>query len=237
MKCWPAGSAAASSSTSTHRRRPYGGDILALAVVGIGDNKPIGQTVKTSTQPLFSSTGRWLCHWRLGLMVWAIAAPSPGFAAEYAVPVPKGYIDAMGWNARAARAGDPRAQYYLGVIHRRGLRGVKNHRLAADWFAKAARKGYGPAQFSLGVAFELGLGRAKDAARAARWYRLAARQGIAEAAFNLGALHERGDGVEGNPAQAAVLYRQAARAGLARAQYNLGLLYGEGQGVDRKSVV
>ncbi len=236
MKLWPAGSAVASPSTSTRRRRPNRGDILPFAESGGGDNKPIGHTLKIRTQPLFSSSGRWLRHWRLGLLVWAIAAPGAGLAAENAVPVPKGYIDAMSWYARAARAGDPRAQYYMGVIHWRGLRGEKNHESAADWFEKAARKSHGPAQFSLGLAFELGLGRAKDAARAARWYRPAARQGIAEAAFNLGSLHERGDGVESNPAQAAIFYRQAAQAGLARAQYNLGLLYGEGHGVPRDRV-
>ncbi|MCH8919069.1 MAG: sel1 repeat family protein, partial [Proteobacteria bacterium] len=196
-----------------------------MAKGGDGGNEPMGQTVKTSTRPLFSSTRRWLRPWRLGLgrlglAVLAMAAPGPGLAVENAVavptvPVPKGYIDAMSWTDRAARAGDPRAQYHLGVIHWHGLRGEKNPRLAADWFAKSAGKGYGLAQFSLGLAFELGLGRTKDAARAAPWYRLAARQGIAPAAFNLGALHERGDGVARNPAQAAVLYRQAARAGLA----------------------
>lgn len=203
---------------------------------GEGDSDAMGCAVKNRMLTSLFLSKRWRRHRRLGGLLCTLLAAVPGFAAERPVPVPQGFGDAMGWYERSARAGDPRAQYYMGVILWRGLRGKTNHKSASDWFEKSAGKGYGPAQFSLGLAFERGLGRSRDLARAANWYALAARQGVAEAAFNLGILYERGDGVEHKPAQAAILYRQAAEAGLARAQYNLGLLLGEGIGVSKDLV-
>jgi TPR repeat protein len=168
---------------------------------------------------------RWVAV-ALCLVVLGTAA----LAAD-AVPVPKGYSDAMSWYQRAAEAGNPRAQYYLGLIYWRGLHGPKDPKRAADWFEKAARQGHAAAQFSLGLAYQTGTGRAKDLAKAGEWYAPAARAGHIEAAYNLGVLYEGGEGVEKNAAQAAILFERAAKGGLARAQYNLGLLYSKGEGV------
>lgn len=59
------------------------------------------------------------------------------------------------WEA-AAQQGDVRAQYGLGVLHRRGLGVAADPGEAARWFAMAARRGYRPALSALaGLAREL----------------------------------------------------------------------------------
>src|SRR5690606_31238339 len=48
-----------------------------------------------------------------------------------------------------AEAGDPRAQYSLGVMHLRGLGRTEDPDGATAWFEKAARQGYAPAVTAL----------------------------------------------------------------------------------------
>ena len=119
---------------------------------------------------------------------------------------PKTYGDAMRWYKQAARAGNPRAQYYLGLMYERGINVREDAATAASWFAKAAAQGHAEAQFKLALMHEKGSGVAKSAAQAARWYRKAANAGLGAAQYNLGLLYDRGEGVTRDPARARALY-------------------------------
>ena len=129
------------------------------------------------------------------------------------------YGDAMRWYGQAARAGDPQAQFYLGYIHDRGLRGANGLSEAMGWYRKAAAQGELRAQFRLGLLFDSDPRLPRDPARAQRWYEAAAGQGHAEARFNLARLVEAEDA-----ARAVELYALAAEAGVGRAAFNLALL-------------
>jgi len=125
----------------------------------------------------------------------------PGFAQDHR--------KAAHWLSRAARAGPPRAQFMLGILHAHGW-GVPNDRaLAVDWFSRSARNGYGPACHHLGWMYHNGDGVPRDDDRAHRLLEQAAVQGMAAAHLALGRFHERGEGVTPDAAQAIKWYALA----------------------------
>ncbi len=146
-----------------------------------------------------------------------LVSARPG-AADMPAPVVT-YGDAMRWYGQAARAGDPQAQFYLGYIHDRGLRGANSLSEALGWYRKAAAQGEVRAQFRLGLLFDSDPRLPRDPDEAQNWYEAAAAQGHAEAHFNLARLVEAEDA-----ARAADLYTLAAEAGIGQAAFNLALL-------------
>ncbi len=153
-----------------------------------------------------------------GLLALLCFASRPAGAAEMPPPVVT-YGDAMRWYGQAAEAGDPKAQFYLGYIHDRGLRGANGLSEAVNWYRKAAAQGEVRAQFRLGLLFDSDPRLPRDPAAAQAWYEAAAAQGHAEARFNLARLVEAEDA-----ARAADLYALAAEAGIGQAAFNLALL-------------
>ena len=152
-----------------------------------------------------------------------------------------------------AEEGNPKAQYYLGVLYHdtnRAVEGVPpDWRESAKWYALAAEQGHRTAQFHLGIQLENGLGIPEDRAEAVKWYRLSAEQGYAPAQSNLGNMYERGSGIPEDKAEAVKWYTLAAEQGdateveiqssgvpdppwfVGRAQFRLGLMYDDGDGV------
>ncbi len=161
-----------------------------------------------------SGIGR-AASWLL-LAFWLIAPPA---AAEMPPPALT-YGDAMRWYARAAEAGDAEAQFYLGYIHDRALRGSNSVPKALDWYRRAALQGEARAQFRLGLLHDIDPRLPRDPEEAGRWYEAAAAQGHVQAGFNLARLVEASDAV-----RAARLYAEAAEAGLGAAAFNLALLH------------
>ena len=153
-----------------------------------------------------------------GLLALLCLAPAPARAADLPPPVVT-YGDAMRWYGRAAEAGDPEAQFYLGYIHDRGLRGANSLSEAVTWYRKAAAQGEVRAQFRLGLLFESDPRLPHDPAEAQSWYEAAAAQGHAKARFNLARLVETEDAP-----RAVELYALAAEAGIGQAAFNLALL-------------
>ena len=153
-----------------------------------------------------------------GLLALLWLASAPAGAADMPAPVVT-YGDAMRWYGRAAEAGDPQAQFYLGYIHDRGLRGANSLSEAVNWYRKAAAQGEVRAQFRLGLLFDADSRLPRDPAEAQTWYGAAAAQGHAEARFNLARLIEAEDA-----ARAAELYALAAEDGIGQAAFNLALL-------------
>ncbi|HTK95098.1 MAG TPA: tetratricopeptide repeat protein [Terriglobales bacterium] len=94
-----------------------------------------------------------------------------------------------------AAAGDPAAQFELGMTFHDGKGVPANDLKSAEWVRKAADQGYAPAENELGVMYRLGEGVERDKAEAVRWFHLAAQHGSAKAMYNLGAAFYNGDGV------------------------------------------
>ena len=167
-----------------------------------------------SAQAGKKSAGPAIC----GLLALVCLAAAPAGAGNMPPPA-ETYGDAMRWYARAAEAGDPQAQFYLGYIHDRALRGANSMSEALAWYRRAAAQGDARAQFRLGLLFDGDPRLPRDPDRAQRWYEAAAGQGHAEARFNLARLVETEDA-----ARAAELYALAAEAGVGQAAFNLALL-------------
>jgi localization factor PodJL len=133
---------------------------------------------------------------------------------------------------QAAAAGDPRAQYVIGLHYaQRGGNGGKPEE-AARWLALAASAGLAPAQYRLAVLYERGDGVAKDLGIAKSWYQRAAEQGNVKAMHNLAVAVSRESG-SADYALAAKWYREAASHGLADSQFNLGVLAEHGLGMEK----
>jgi TPR repeat protein len=132
-----------------------------------------------------------------------------------------------------AEAGDPNAQYNLGLLYARGQGVPRDYGKAAEWYRKAADSGVAAAEYNLGVMYANGQGVERNQSEASRWFSKAAEQGVTAAQINLGRIYDEGEGASRNPAEAEKLYRQAAAQGVADAAFNLGVMYDLGQGVPR----
>ena len=82
---------------------------------------------------------------------------------------------------KAAKRGDVRAQYGLGLLYAYGYGVPEDKEEAAKWIRKAAKQGQTDAQYNLGIMYAYGYGVPDDDEEAARWYRKAADQGNASA--------------------------------------------------------
>lgn len=93
----------------------------------------------------------------------------------------------------AAKRGNPRARYRLGVAYRSGRGLEHDNAKAAFWFAKAAGSGDPDAQYALGKLYEKGLGVEPNRGRAMKLIGDAARGGHHEAQVALERLQGSGD--------------------------------------------
>ncbi len=78
-----------------------------------------------------------------------------------------------------ALAGDPEAQYWLGMACYLGQGVQKDDGKAFQWWQKSAEKGYPKAMHIMGVAYRRGIGVRKHAEKALDWFTKAAQQGRA----------------------------------------------------------
>lgn len=127
----------------------------------------------------------------------------------------------------AARKGDARAQFYIGMMHEDGIGRKPDPVKAFEWYIKSADAGYPPAQFKTGLFYETGKGGVKDLSKAAVYYSMAAEGGQAEASYNLALMYDSGRGVARDREKSLQLLEQAARAGLIPAMTRLGAMLSE----------
>ncbi len=133
----------------------------------------------------------------------------------------------------AAQAGDPEAQFHLGLMHDFGKGVQLDHAKAAALYRKAAEQGHADAQYHLAVSYDDGEGVPQDHQQAVAWYRKAAAQNHVRAQFNLAVSYDDGEGVAQDKKQAVHWYTKAAEQGDADAQQNLSVMYARGEGVAR----
>ncbi len=133
----------------------------------------------------------------------------------------------------AAAAGNPAAEYEMGLRYAEGRSVGQDFAEAIRWLERAASSGFAPAQFRLAGLYEKGEGVRKDLNAARKLYLSAADKGHAKAMHNLAVLHA--EGIDGKPDYkvAAQWFRRAAGYGVTDSQYNLAILYARGIGVSQ----
>ena len=89
---------------------------------------------------------------------------------------------------RAAKQGNARAQFDLGLMYAKGDGVQRNEREAFKWFHKSARNNYTEAKFYMGLSFAEGRGVKKQAQLARYWFKLAAKAGHRQAMAHLASI-------------------------------------------------
>lgn len=115
-----------------------------------------------------------------------------------------------------ATAGDPVAQFELGLKYYNGRGVPQNTQEAFRLWKEAAQKGNAMAQNNLGVMYRKGRGVPRDSLKAYEWFQKAAVQGYIIAQSNL-----------------LDWWEKEAQAGNVSAQFNLGALYHRGTSVPK----
>lgn len=145
-----------------------------------------------------------------------------------------------------ATAGNPEAQYYLGIIYLFGEGVPEDEIKSLDWFTKSAQQGHIVSQSMLGTIF-MNDGKLipKDYKQANYWLRKAAEQGDADAQYDLAIIYHDALGIEQDFFKAAFWYRKAAEhgfemakidTGVSKALLNLGVMYRKGEGIQQDLV-
>jgi TPR repeat protein len=127
------------------------------------------------------------------------------------------YATALRMLTPFADAGDPEAEFLVGLLYANGRGVPMDFARAADWYRLAAEQGYPPAQNNLGVLYLNGDGVPHEHAEAFKWFSLAATRGLPLAQSNLAGLYEEGDGTPKDLVQAYKWASLAADAGEAEA--------------------
>jgi TPR repeat protein len=133
----------------------------------------------------------------------------------------------------AACAGEPTAQYLLGVRSQAGIGLYKDIDKSVALYRRAADAGLAAARNSLANCYETGDGVDKDIDRACELFQLAADAGDTNAQNSLGSCFRTGNGVPLDLIKAILWYEKAASYGNADAQNNLGECYQSGIGVSK----
>jgi TPR repeat protein len=164
-------------------------------------------------------------------LVFALA-----FAFSLGCADPSGPQGALRERVKAAHAGNPGDQYWLGARFYYGVEVERDFTQAAHWFQLAAEQGNAPAQYAMSILYGRGLGLEQDDVLSRTYLERAALKGLAQAQFQLSTLYITGKGVEEDWGEVARLTRLAAVQSYPPALKRLGLLYEMGRGVERDHV-
>lgn len=92
---------------------------------------------------------------------------------------------------KAAKAGQPAAQFYLATKYQQGREVQKDEQQAFSWYKAAADQGLSAAQLNVGRMLADGMGTKKDEALARKYFEKAASRGDNRASFNLAMMEEQ----------------------------------------------
>lgn len=133
----------------------------------------------------------------------------------------------------AARNGNMKAQFNMGVMYDEGKVVEENDKKAIYWYKQAADLGFAPAQMSLGEMYQKGLGVKKDFGNAMKYYQSSADQGNVEAQLTLGLIFQSETLGLFNEEVSANWFRLAAKQGNTLGMTRLGAKYADGRGVEK----
>lgn len=149
--------------------------------------------------------------WTVGLLL-AIASTARADFESGMVKFEQGDFSGSQEDLRPlADAGDPRAQYVMGVIALNGLAGEFRPGEGAKWLTLAAEQDYVEAQVELARLYRTGEGVEQDMTEMVRWYRRAAEQGHVGAQLLVADAYAYGQGVDADLVQAYMWYEVAIR--------------------------
>lgn len=126
-----------------------------------------------------------------------------------------------------AKEGDPRAQFYLGLLYFTGDGGEKNLVEAGNWFERSAKK---LAPKAREKKFQ---GISKEYDRALYWFKKIAENGDVKAQFYLGVMYAAGRDIDIDYKKSLYWFEKAAKQGDILAQLNVGMFYIEGNGAKK----
>lgn len=139
----------------------------------------------------------WLRFCFVGLVVWA--APAGAGVAEGEAAMAQGqFARALAAFAPLAKAGDAKAQYFMGYIFSRGLGVPADDKEALKWYRLAAAQGLAEAQFDIGSLYSEGRGVPRDDVEAFKWWLRAAEGGDQLAQSNVSNMYRDGVGTPQN---------------------------------------
>lgn len=92
---------------------------------------------------------------------------------------------------KAAKAGQPAAQFYLATRYQSGKDVQKDMKQAFQWYKAAADQGISSAQLNVGRMYADGIGIAKNEVMARQYFEKAASHGDNRASFNLAVMEEQ----------------------------------------------
>jgi len=95
-----------------------------------------------------------------------------------------------------AEAGDPLAQFNLGILHDLGQGVTRDAATAAEWFRRSAEQGDPIAAYNLGLMLAEGRGVPANPEEAAEWFKFATDMGHTGSMMSLSILFATGRGVE-----------------------------------------
>ena len=118
--------------------------------------------------------------------------------ADYVAPAPSVAMQAAQYSvmdihslAKAAKAGQAGAQFYLATKYQNGKDVAKDERQAFAWYKAAADQGISAAQLNVGRMLADGIGTKKDEVLARQYFEKAASRGDNRASFNLAVMEEQ----------------------------------------------
>lgn len=133
---------------------------------------------------------------------------------------------------KAAKAGNPEAQFRLGVMYGNGDSVGLDYDQALHWFELAAEQDHQNALITMAWMYANGAGVDTDEDKSRVLYLRAAELGSAKAQYLVGTMYRFAQyGVEKNMKLAVDWYLKAANQGMATAQFALGKMLMEGKGV------
>jgi TPR repeat protein len=133
---------------------------------------------------------------------------------------------------KAAKAGNPEAQFRLGVMYGNGDGVGLDYEQARHWFEQAARQGHESALITLAWMYANGTGVESNEDRARELYLEAAERGSAKAQYVVGTMYRFAQFGAAKDLEAAVgWYLKAADQSMPTAQFALGKMLMEGKGV------
>lgn len=119
----------------------------------------------------------------------------------------EGYNDFIG----PAKAGDAKAQYYIGLFYEQGRDVPQDEKQAITWYLKAAENGHVKAQERMADRYFRGKGVVKDYKKAVYWWKKAVdiNDEAEHSLFMLAKCYENGLGVQKDFLQAVLYYQRA----------------------------
>lgn len=220
-------------------RSEVGGDPLTLCQNVAGDPlaAPIGEGRWVGSRRYSPSPGFQRLDPDIAIDVCGNALEHAASATEIEALIGRAMLasgrtsEALRYLHPAADAGDPVAQYSLGLMFKDGLRGASDMAAAEGLFKQAANQGHAGAAFELGLLHRDGLNGRTDNVMAVAWLRRAASSGYEWAQYELGRHYYDNTSDPGNRQRAATYWQYAAGQGNARAALALGMMLKDGDGV------